>query len=347
MAATLKDIARSLNLSPATVSRALNGFPEVNALTRARVEEQARRLGYRPNQIARKLVGGTSGVVALVLPQAENLAADPTFFGVVAGISAALAAQDMDLMLHVATGDSEVEPYRRLLSKGIVDGFVVNTPRPGDPRIAFLKQAGAAFVVHGRSSPEDDYPYYDIDNHHVSAAATTLLCELGHRRIALINGPLEHAFAVDRQAGFLDTLARYGVSGDDVTMLDGPLTETHGYLSALEAFSVSPRGGPTAFVCASSQVAAGVLRAAADKGLSVPHDLSVVAHDDHEPHYVSAEMSPALTVTSAPLTEACGPLAELILLEVKGNPEGRALQRRDKPKLIIRKSVARPSSQPS
>lgn len=342
MTATLKDIAQSLKLSPATVSRALNGFPEVNALTRARVEEHARKLGYRPNQIARKLVGGTSGVIALVVPRAENLVTDPTFFGVVAGISAALAAQDMDLMLHVATGDNEVEPYRRLLSKGIVDGFIVNTPRPGDPRIAFLQQAGAAFVVHGRSSQSDQFAYYDIDNHHVSVAATTLLCELGHRRIGLVNGPLEHAYAVDRQAGFLDTIARYGISTADISMSDGPLSETHGYLSALEALSAIQDGRPTAFVCASTQVAAGVLRAAADKGLSVPQDLSVIAHDDQEPHYVAAEMTPALTVTSAPLTEACGPLAELILLEVKGNPEGRALQRRDKPRLIIRKSVSKP-----
>jgi LacI family transcriptional regulator len=342
MTSTLKDIARSLDLSPATVSRALNGFPEVNALTRARVEEQARLLGYRPNQLARKLVGGSSGVVALVVPHAENLAADSTFFGVVAGISSALAGQDMDLMLHVATGDDEVEPYRRLLSKGIVDGFIVNTPRPDDPRIAFLKQAGAAFVVHGRSSANDDYAYYDIDNHHVSVAAATLLCELGHRNIALVNGPLGHAFAMDRQAGFVDTLGRYGVPVGEAMMLDGPLTETHGYLSALSALGATQGNRPTAFICGSTQVAAGVLRAAADKGLSVPQDLSVIAHDDHEPQYVSAEMSPPLTVTSAPLTLACGPLAELILLQVKGNPEERLLQRRDRPTLILRKSVARP-----
>lgn len=340
MTITLKDIARALDLSPATVSRALNGFPEVNAKTRARVSEQARQLGYRPNQIARKLVGGHSGVVALVIPNAEHLVTDSTFFGVVAGISAALTAHDMELMLHVAVGNDELAPYRRLISKGVVDGFIINTPRPNDPRIALLEELNVTFVVHGRCSPDDAFAYFDIDNHHVSAAAVSLLCELGHRRIALLNGPKEHAFARERARGLTETLAQFGLPPKAGMVFHGPLTETYGYLSTLDALGGRKGPRPTALVCASVQVAAGALRAISDKGLKVPEDISIVAHDDQEPQYASAEMTPALTVTNSPLTDACIPLADLLRLQLKGNPDNLPLQRREKPPLIIRKSVA-------
>ncbi len=130
MSLRIKDLAKALNLSPATVSRALNGFPEVSEATRLRVQEQARQLGYQPNLLARKLVGKQSGIIALVVPDANALGDDSSFFGVISGLSAALAARDMDLMLHVNTGGDEVEPYRRLLAKGVVDGFLLNTPVP-------------------------------------------------------------------------------------------------------------------------------------------------------------------------------------------------------------------------
>lgn len=340
MAAKLKDLARSLDLSPATVSRALNGFPEVSEKTRVRVVERARQVGYRPNQLARKLVGGRSGVVALVVPRAASLGDDTSFFGVVAGISTALSTYDMDLMLHLAVGDDEVEPFRRLASKGIVDGFIFNAPRRNDPRIAFAQDRDIPFVVHGRSEPDAHYAYFDIDNRGAAAAATTLLCEFGHRRIALINGSLDHAYAIERRAGFLIALDQIGVRAPEAFIMSGTLSTQHGYLSALRALGGSLGQRPTAFVCASTQIAAGVLQAAADKVLRVPQDLSVVAHDDHVPHCRSAEFSPPLTVTSAPLTDACQPLAELLAIQLEGNPALKTLQVQQSAELIIRKSVA-------
>lgn len=335
----LKDLADDLGLSLATVSRALNGFPEVSERTRAKVRERADHLGYQPNQSARKLVGGRSGIIALIVPQAESLASDTTFFGVIAGLSTALASRDMDLMLHVAVGDDPVEPYRRLLSKGVVDGFIINTPRPDDPRIALARKYGAAIVVHGRSAPHVDYAYFDIDNYALAAESAALLCELGHKRIALINGPADHAFAMERRAGFIETLGAHGLQVPDSFVFSDSMSDSFGYRSALRALGGALGKRPTAFICASTMIAAGVLRAAADKGLSVPRDLSVIAHDDGVPLFNSSEMTPALTVTSSPLTDACMPLATLLSIQLGGKPNETSLQIQQKAEMIIRRST--------
>ena len=335
---TLRDISKSLGLSPATVSRALNGFPEVNEATRARVLEAAKRLDYRPNQIAQKLVTGRSNIVGLVIKRPTALATDTTFFGVVGGISASLAARNVDLVLHTAADEDEIAPYQRLVGKGILDGFILNAPRQNDPRIAYLTERNIPFVVHGRTSAEVNYPYYDIDKYQVSALAVDMLCDLGHRRIALINGPTEYSYTHDRRQGFVEALARRGLHTPEAFIFDGTLSETHGYTAALRSLGGTLGPAPTAFVCASTTVAVGVFRAIADKGLRVPEDISVIAHDDDVPQYPAVSFSPPLTVTRSPLTDACEPLADILLARI-AKPLAAPQQVRAEPTFVVRHST--------
>jgi LacI family transcriptional regulator len=337
--ATLRTIGESLGLSPATVSRALNGFPEVAEATRLRVFEAARQMAYRPNQIARKLVSGRSGIVGLVVGKPRSLATDTTFFSVISELSASLAAHDVDLVLHVSTDDDEVEPYRRLLAKGTLDGFIVSGPRPDDARIAFLEAAGANFVVHGRSTDTVSYPYFDIDNRAVSELAVDLLCDLGHRRVALVNGPAELSFASDRLRGFRAALTRRGRSTPDRLIVHGPMTEQQGYVAALRMLSGEAGQPPSAIICGSTVLAAGVMQAANELGLGIPGDLSIVAHDDDVPQLPAAGFAVPLTTTWSPLTAACAPLAELLLARVAGEVETSRLQRVAAPQLILRRST--------
>lgn len=334
---TLKDIAKELDLSPATVSRALNGFPEVNARTRALVEQTADRLGYRPNQIAKKLVTGRSGLVGFVLKPSATGATDPSFYEIMFGLSDQLARRDMDLVFHAPTDDDLVAPYERLIGKNILDGFILNAPVADDPRIAFLEARGIPFVVHGRTQ-NAAYAYYDIDNRRALVDAVRFLADLGHRRIAFLNGPEDHTFARERARGFREAIRAEALALSDHGLVHGPATEGQGYTAALALLAGRHGPAPSAIVCASTLVAAGVYRAAADIGLTIPAQLSVIAHDDAVPQMRAVNFTPALTVTRSPLRDACAPLAEAMKALLAGRPPS-ALQTLCPAELITRGST--------
>ena len=326
MAVTLKDIAGELGLSPATVSRALNGFAEVSEATRARVAEAAERLGYAPNPIARRLVGGRSGLVGMVVPGAGDVSADPSFMEVLAGLGAALTGHGLDLVLHVSPPGGEVGALERLVRRGTMDGFILIAPRVDDARLAMLEDEGVPFVVHGRagaSGGEHRYDHYDIDNRAAGRMMAGHLVGLGHRRIALLNGPAHLSYAAERRIGHRQALDAAGLpAGDDLLIHDMP---THEVGRALAARLLDGDDPPTAVACSSTAIASGVYAAAQERGLEVGRDLSVGAHDDAPPHIRSEDFMPPLTVTVAPLTDACEPLAALIarrIAEPDAAPEG-------------------------
>jgi len=335
---TLKDISAALNLSPATVSRALNGFPEVNAKTRALVVEAARKMNYRPNQIAKKLVSGRSGMVGMVLKPDSTKATDPAFYEIMFGLSDQLARRDVDLVFHASTTDDLVLPYRRLVEKNMLDGFILNAPESDDPRIEYLRQNNVPFVVHGQAG-NADYAFFDIDNQQVAMDAANLLADLGHQRIAFLNGPDSYAFSASRLAGFKQVASARGLSTPTFAVRHGALTENYGYSAALSLLSGSEGARPTAIICASTLVASGVYRAAGDLGILIPADLSIVAHDDAVPQMRAVNFSPSLTVTRAPLRDACAPLAGAICSLLDGTPP-EELQTIIQAELFVRDSTA-------
>ncbi len=336
--ATLKDISAELGLSVATVSRALNGFPEVNTKTRDKVQEAADRLGYRPNRTAQRLVTGRSGMVGMIVKIRPDLSADQTFVEILTGLTAALAARDTDLVLAVDQDPDPVAAYKKMLERDMLDGFILNAPVPQDPRVDFLTHAGVPFVMHGQCRNDAAYPFYSIDNQGVSVEAVDLLTALGHQRIALLNGDLTHSYAADRLAGFALAMRNAGLRVPEAFMTSAPPSEDYGYAQALAMLAGQHGAAPTAFVCASTLIAAGVMRAVADRGLRVPEDVSIVAHDDALPQTRAINFSPALTVTRAPLRDSCVPLANHLIDHING-AEARTLQTLFRAELILRGST--------
>ena len=334
---TLKDIAAELELSPATVSRALNGFPEVNAKTRELVHKTAERMNYRPNQFARQLVSGRSGMIGMIIKAVEDPYGNVAFFQVMSGLSTLLADADLDLIFQASKDQDIVAPYERMLAKASPDAFILMGPEKDDPRLEFLKSKGIPFVVHG-SVGDPDYAFYDIDNKQVASSVVDVLCDLGHSRIAMINGPEPLNFARERREGFLNSMQNHGLTVPDFALRHGVLTSDQGYTSALSLLSERRGPRPTAIVCASTTIADGVYRAAKDLGLSIPKDLSVVAHDDAIPEMRAVNFEPALTVTRSPIRDASAPLASAIHKLLAGEkPEN--LQTIAKVELIIRNST--------
>ncbi|RYE54724.1 MAG: LacI family transcriptional regulator [Rhizobiaceae bacterium] len=199
---TLRDLAKHLGLSPATVSRALNGYPEVGEKTRVRVIEASERLSYKANSNAKRLATGKSGMVGMIFRSSRNLLVDPHFVDFLAGLSTGLADHQLDLVIHTAPQNELLAHYERFASSGSVDGMIVSAPELNDPRITGLSNRDFPFVVHGRTADDVGYAYFDIDNDDAFARATSLLIELGHRRIALLNGEADLAFVVQREIAF-------------------------------------------------------------------------------------------------------------------------------------------------
>ena len=337
---TLRDLARHLGLSPATVSRALNGFPEVGQATRARVLAASEKFNYTPNVTAKRLATGKSGMVGLVFRTLPGYTIDPHFADFLASLSEALADSRIDLVFHVASVEDQLSHYRRFVKDGIVDGMILSAPEPNDARIALMESRNLPFVVHGRGSEDAGYAYFDIDNAGAFRAATTLLVELGHSRIAFLNGSERLGFARQRRGAYDAVLASRGLKTPQRFVVHGEMTEETGYAAAAAMLAEPVPQRPSAFICSSTLQALGVMRAAAEAGLAIGSELSIISHDDVLPHLRSENFAPPLTVTRAPIRNAGPALAQMIMARMDDVAPAR-LQRIEKADLIVRASTGR------
>eukprot|EP01037_Dinobryon_pediforme_P002538 gene2538-2577_t len=295
----LKQLAEHLSLSQATVSRALNGYPEIRESTRNRVLAAAAEFGYRANSIARSLATGRSGNIGIVFQDEFGLLFDPHFLEFLAGATESLATRDMSINLSMPDRNRESSKYADIIRSHLADGFVVNGPTRHDPRVALLQSLKIPFVVHGRTEADKPYAWVDIDNVLAFQRATHLLIGFGHKRIALINAPKHFDFSASRERGFRQAMEQAGLAADDALIFNELMTEEGGYRLTMHALAKSPR--PTAILCSSMLHALGAFRALRDANLSVPADISVIAHDDVFPYITAEAMRPALTTTRSPL----------------------------------------------
>jgi LacI family transcriptional regulator len=337
---TLRDVAKATGFSVTTVSRALRGFDDVTAETRRLIEVVARELDYRPNQIARKLVSGRSGMVGLVLEAPPQPFEHGHFFELIASLSQAFSARDLDFVLRIGDGTSALPTHERLINRGALDGFILTLPVLDDPRIGLMLARNVAFVVHGHQVGDDRYAFFDTDNRLASALAVELLAGLGHRRIALVAGPPRWPSVAERVRGFRAAMAARGLPFDAGLVTHGDTSTAYGAEVAARLLARPER--PTAIVCCNSLVAAGVYEVARARGLAIPADLSVVAHDDALPQVATDRLEPALSVTRLPLRAAGEPLADLLVRRIAGEPVA-SLQVTQAPELIVRESTAPPA----
>ena len=312
----LKELAEKLGLSQTTVSRALNGYPEVNEATRHRVAEAARRHNYRPNTRAKSLATGRAMAIGHVIPvSGKHEMVNPVFADFIAGAGETYSNAGYDMVISVVSDETEAQSYRDLQSRRTVDGVIIHGPQLNDARIPLLRDIGLPFVVHGRSTgAEGDYSWLDVNNRHAFQRATEFLLDLGHRRIALING-LEHMdFAMRRRDGYETALAARGISPDPGLMRSEEMTEAFGYRCAVQMLQ-RPLP-PTAFLTASLISAIGVRRALEELGLRIGRDVSVVTYDDVLSYLRNGEDVPIYTATRSSVREAGRRAAAMLLAQI-------------------------------
>lgn len=317
----LKELADSLGLSPTTVSRALNGYPEVNEQTRARVMEAARAHAYRPSSFAKRLATGRARSIGHVLPLRPHMSIDPHFSDFIAGAGETYAAAGYDMLISVIPANAEFEHYRGMASAGTVDGVIVHAPRIAEPRIGLLQELRIPFIVHGRSdSPSTGYDWMDVNNRRSFLRATSFLVDLGHRRIALLNGMEDLHFAWRRRSGFLDALAQAGIEADPAIMFSGPMNEPNGHRWTRQVLSLPEP--PTAILTSSILLAMGTLRAVQETGLRPGREISIVTYDDRLSFLDNSGPVPTFTATRSSIRQAGSRCAELLIARIEGNQQG-------------------------
>jgi len=332
----LKDLADRLGLSQTTVSRALNGYPEVSQATRERVAEAAARFDYRPNASARRLATGRAGAIGTVLQTNRNQLVDPHYVEFLAGLGERLAENEIDIVLSPARGNDEIATYRRLAAGVRVDALILSSPVIEDERVKLLSELGLPFVLHGRTISDTPHSWLDIDNEGAFRHATKHLLDLGHTRIALINGETRYTYAQHRERGYRAALAARGIPCEPRLVANGPMTDEVGYRLTERSLSETPR--PTALIVSSMMMALGAMRAIRAAGLVLGVDISMISHDDVFPFLNPERMVPPMSTTRSSIRAAGTRVGELAIELLTGRA-GAAIQELWPVDLVIRGST--------
>ena len=323
---TIHDVAREAGASIATVSRALNGGV-VSPAARARIERAVAQLGYRRNDVARGLVTGRSGLVGVIVPDLIG----PLYAQMARGIEDELEARGMHAM--VVTDHREPDAERRaveMLRARQVDGLVlIGSSLPEGELRAAAGDVPLALVQ--REGPETTIPEVRLDDAAGVQAVVGHLIALGHRRIAHLSGTRRDG--VERRDAFIAAVRAAGLEPGPV--IESDFSEDGG-AAATPALLADPE--VTAVFCGNDRMAVGLLHAAANRGVTVPHDLSVVGFDDLT---WARYLTPSLTTVRQPGRELGRDAARLVLAPPDG---GAAKPRLRTPELIVRSSTAPPSA---
>ncbi|MFE7772442.1 LacI family DNA-binding transcriptional regulator [Streptomyces sp. NPDC057445] len=326
----LADIAAQSGVSEATVSRVLNAKPGVSAATRTRVLAALDVLGYeRPVRLRRR----SAGLVGLVVPELTN----PVFPAFAQVVEQALAGHGYTPLLCAKQpgGATEDELVEQLEESG-VDGIVflsgLHADTSADPaRYAELTARKVPFVLINGYNERVSAPFVSTDDHMAATMAVRHLAELGHERIGLAVGPVRYVPSRRKTEGFVQAAG----AGAERYVRHTLFSVEGGHAAAAELIDA----GCTGIVCGSDMMALGVIRAARERGLDVPGELSVVGYDD----------SPLIPFTDPPLTTVRQPVQAMasaavgaLLEEIRGNPVP-STEYVFQPELVVRESTARPS----
>lgn len=337
---TLKDLARHLDLSPATISLVLNRSPVADAIpeaTQQRVFDAARELGYRPNYIAVSLRSQRTHAVGVVVPDVS----DPWAAEIVSGIESTLLAEQYHYLVtsHRRSSPKALEQDLELLAHRAVEGMILlATELHEPPRLPTVvisghtRLPGLANVV--------------IDHAHAARLALSHLLNLGHRRIALFKGQPGSSDTDDRSRAILATATSLGIeipraltlqlSGErDMPRFSPDHSYQEGYAYAEKLLA---RDLPfTALFAFDDASAMGAIRAFLDAGLGVPDDVSVVGFDDIQS---AAFHNPRLTTVRQPLRDMGRIAARVLLQRIEGKEPAEGTFVVIEPELVVRESTA-------
>jgi DNA-binding LacI/PurR family transcriptional regulator len=330
---TLREIARLANVSTATVSRAINRIPTVDPVLARRIRKVVEKEGYFPNTNARALVRGHSRSLGLIVSEITN-----PFFPEIVQTFAKLGVQhDYEILLSSIDHDPRLlEATARQMIERRVGGVAILTFGDELPLIDSLTAQNVPVFVVDADSSRPLLKSVQIDYEHGIRQAVQHLAALGHKRIAFIGGPPDLKTATMRRSAVEKCMQEIGLELLPKLFVDGDHSIEAG-MKALCALAAMP-DRPSAVLCSNDMTAIGVMRAAFDLCLNIPHDLSVVGFDDIR---LAQFMAPPLTTVQMSQTEIAQLSFSALLDSLEPTRYGTGRQAYSmKTNLVLRQSTA-------
>ena len=313
---TLEEIGQIAGVSRSTVSRVINGHPNIRPAVRQRVEDVIRQTGYQPNSAARSLASSQSRVFGLVMPSLMQSAfADPYYPMVIQAISHACNQHDYTPALFLfQTLEEEEKTSQRIVASGMIDGLIVTADTIESTFVSKIQQYDIPFVQIGRplQSSIAEISYVDVDNEAGAYLAASHLIQLGYRRIGQL-ATAHNIAGAHRDAGFRQALADRSLPIDESLIEVSDFSEAGGY----DAMRALLERGPEAVFAHSDAIALGAIRAIRDRGLKTPNDIAVVGFDDMP---LAASADPPLTTVRQPIYRTGTLAVETLIDIVKTSP---------------------------
>lgn len=308
----IKRLAQHLNLSIGTVSRALNGKPDVNEMTRKRVLEAAAELGYAPNQAGRALRKGSTGVVGFMMKTGHEITGegDVFFMSVFEGVQNVFARHQLDLVALLCSSEEDPDAYmQRVVARGFADALIISATKRIDHRIDFLADRKIPFIALGRSQTDTGHPWLDLDFEGMAEAGISRLVSKGHRRIGIF-APLD-----DTNLGYVfveaykAVLERHGIAFDPDMVFRAHPNERGGHHIAHAIAAMPADTRPTGFVLINEKMTLGLYNGLYEVGLTPGKDFAVIGRDSPQAHF----LVPKLTCFRLSLIHLGVALAESLL----------------------------------
>lgn len=317
--ATISDVARAVGTSKKTISRVLNNDPNVSASMRERVVAAVAALNYRPLTSARSLAANRSFMIGLLYDNRS-----PSYImEVQAGVLEACQAQHYSMMVQplLSTAPDFVDRVDDILSRHRPDGLIL-TP-PITDHVQLLECLDKNNVPFASIAPRQPERFIGVMLREREAAAAMMdhLVSLGHRRIAHILGDPEHGAGLWRLAGYRDGLKRAGLAEDPAYLVQGRFSFESGVAAMRQLLALPSR--PTAVFAGDDDMAVGAIWAAAEAGVSVPHEISVCGFDDTT---MATQVWPPLTTIHQPVREMGLRATEELFLRVLNKGEPRMVE---------------------
>jgi LacI family transcriptional regulator len=311
MPVTIYDVAREAGVSMATVSRVVNGNPNVKPLTRKKVLGAIERLGYRPNAVARGLASKKTTTVGVIIPDISSL-----FFSELArGIEDIATMYKYNIIL--CNSDQRLEKELQLINTLLekqVDGLLFMGAEIKEDHLQALTSTSVPTVLAATRDADNKLPSVSIDHFQAAYDATKALIERGHQRIAMITGPLADPLGgLMRYEGYKQALADAGIALQEELVASGNLFYESG-LSTTKKF-LQLKEPPTAIFAASDEMAIGAIHAVQDSGLHVPSDIEIIGHDNIR---LTEMVRPRLTSVVQPMYDI-GAVAMRLLTKYMNN----------------------------